>query len=123
MELLNAAEYLAALGHESRLSIFRLLVQAGEEGLSAGVIGEQLGLAPATLSFHLSHLARTGLIFGRQQSRFIFYSVDYAVIDTLFAFLLEDCCQGKACLPKTGAVGGAKSRRRMVRAGAAGRPA
>lgn len=102
MEILNAAELLAALGHESRLSIFRLLVEAGGGGINASAIGEQLGLAPATLSFHLAHLSRVGLIKGRQESRFIYYSADYGVMDDLLAFLTSNCCQGNnTCLPKT----------------------
>ena len=103
MESLNAAELLAALGHETRLSIFRLLVEAGPAGINASAIGEQLGLVPATLSFHLAHLSRVGLIQGRQESRFIFYSADYGEMDELIAFLTNNCCQGKACLPKTSA--------------------
>ncbi len=101
MEMLNAAELLAALGHESRLSVFRLLVEAGPEGMNASAIGEKLGLAPATLSFHLAHLSRVGLIKGRQESRFIFYSAYYTVMDDLLAFLTHNCCQGKNdCLPR-----------------------
>ncbi len=102
METLNAAELLAALGHESRLSIFRMLVEAGREGLNASAIGEKLGLAPATLSFHLAHLSRVGLIGGRQEGRFIFYSSDYGAMDELLSFLTSNCCQGKSdCLPRT----------------------
>ena len=103
MKILDASEFLAALGHESRLSIYRLLVEAGAEGINASAIGEQLGLAPATLSFHLAHLSRVGLIKGKQESRFIYYSADYGVMDDLLAFLTNNCCQGKACLPKTSA--------------------
>ena len=101
MKTLNAAELLAALGHESRLSIFRLLVEAGPEGINASAIGEQLGLAPATLSFHLAHLSRVGLIKGKQESRFIYYATYYRVMDDLLAFLTNNCCKGNACLPKT----------------------
>ncbi|MBS0348211.1 MAG: helix-turn-helix transcriptional regulator [Proteobacteria bacterium] len=103
METLNAAELLAALGHESRLSIFRLLVEAGPEGLFPGAIGEKLGLPAPTLSFHLSHLTRVGLIRGQKESRFIRYSAEYATMDELIAFLTSNCCQGEACLPKTAA--------------------
>lgn len=100
--MLNAAELLAALGHETRLSIFRLLVEAGRDGMNASAMGEKLGLAPATLSFHLAHLNRVGLIKGRQESRFIYYSADYGAMDDLISFLTSNCCQGKsACLPKT----------------------
>ncbi|MEI6412684.1 MAG: metalloregulator ArsR/SmtB family transcription factor [Pseudomonadota bacterium] len=101
--MLNASELLAALGHESRLAIFRLLVKAGSEGLNASIIGEKLGLAPATLSFHLAHLSRIGLIQGQKASRFIRYSANFGVMDDLIAFLISNCCQGKTCLPKTAA--------------------
>lgn len=111
METLSAAESLAALGHETRLAIFRALVQIGPEGLNAGAIGEKLGLAPATLSFHLSHLSRVGLIRGRQESRFIFYSADYGAMDALIAFLTANCCQGEACLPKTASCESSDKRR------------
>ena len=100
METLNAAELLAALGHESRLAIFRLLVEAGPVGINASAIGEQLGMAPATLSFHLAHLSRVGLITGERTSRFIHYSANYSTMDELIAFLTSNCCQGKDCLPK-----------------------
>lgn len=103
METIAAADLLAALGHETRLGIFRLLVEAGPEGLVASAIGEQLGLAPATLSFHLAHLSRAGLIRGQKESRFIRYSTDYSTMDELLAFLTHNCCQGRACLPKTAA--------------------
>ena len=99
-----ASERLAALGHETRLSIFRLLVQAGTEGVSAGLIGEQLRIAAPTLSFHLAHLSRVGLIAGRQESRFIYYAADYGSMDELLAYLTQNCCQGGKCLPKTAAI-------------------
>lgn len=101
METLNAAELLAALGHESRLAIFRLLVEAGPEGINASAIGEKLDMAAATLSFHLAHLSRVGLIRGQKESRFIRYSADYGTMDELIAFLTHNCCQGQACLPKS----------------------
>ena len=101
METLSAAELLAALRDESRLAIFRLLVEAGPEGIDASAIGEQLGMAPATLSFHLAHLRPAGLIGGERESRFIRYSANYATMDELIAFLTSNCCQGDACLPKT----------------------
>ncbi|WP_062790329.1 ArsR/SmtB family transcription factor [Aquitalea pelogenes] len=111
MEILNAAEILAALGHESRLAIFRLLVQAGPDGINASAIGEQLGIPNATLSFHLSHLSRVGLIKGERESRFIHYSAAYETMDELIAFLAHNCCQGKACLPKTSACDSVAKRR------------
>jgi DNA-binding transcriptional ArsR family regulator len=103
MEITTASERLAALGHETRLAIFRLLVQAGSDGVSAGAIGEQLDIPPPTLSFHLAHLSRVDRIKGRQESRFIYYAADYAAMDELLAYLTENCCQGSACLPKTSA--------------------
>jgi DNA-binding transcriptional ArsR family regulator len=105
METLNAAELLSALGHESRLAVFRLLVQAGPEGMNASAIGERVGLAPPTLSFHLAHLSRVGLIKGRQEGRYIYYSADYSLTDDLLSFLTASCCQGKSCLPKTTGAG------------------
>ena len=103
MEILNAAELLAALGHESRLSVFRLLVEAGPEGINASAIGEKLGLAPATLSFHLAHLSRVGLARKRQEGRFVIYAADYPVMDELLGFLTANCCGGNPCLPAASA--------------------
>ena len=114
MELLTAADLLAALGHESRLSIFRLLVEAGPEGLVASAIGETLGMAPATLSFHLAHLSRVGLISGQRESRFIRYSTNYSAMDELIAFLTSNCCHGQPCLPKTSACDTTAKRRASI---------
>jgi ArsR family transcriptional regulator, arsenate/arsenite/antimonite-responsive transcriptional repressor len=112
MEITTASERLAALGHETRLAIYRLLVQAGAEGVSAGLIGEKLDIPPPTLSFHLAHLSRVGLIKGRQESRFIYYVADYGTMDALLAYLTKNCCQGSACLPKTAAVAAPRKRGR-----------
>ncbi len=101
MEINIASGLLAALGHESRLAIFRLLVEAGPDGINASGIGEKMGMAPATLSFHLSHLSRVGLIEGKREHRFIHYSANFAVMDELIAFLTRNCCQGIGCLPKS----------------------
>ena len=114
METLNAAELLAALGHESRLAIFRLLVEAGPAGVNASAIGEQLGMAPATLSFHLAHLSRVGLISGTRESRFIRYAASYGTMDELIAFLTRNCCQGEACLPLSAARDSTEKRRSHV---------
>lgn len=112
METLTAADLLSALGHETRLSIFRLLVEAGPEGLNVTSIAEKLDLPGATLSFHLSHLSRVGLIKGERESRFIHYSAAYETMDELIAFLTHDCCQGKACLPKVAKVDTIAKRRK-----------
>ncbi len=114
MELSATAVRLAALGHETRLAIFRLLVQAGPEGVNAGLIGERLGIAPATLSFHLAHLSRVGLIRGRQEGRFIYYAAEYATMDELIAYLTDNCCQGGQCLPRTAAAQSTTRRRQKV---------
>lgn len=115
METLNAAELLAALGHESRLAIFRLLVEAGPDGVVASAIGERLEMAPATLSFHLAHLSRVGLISGGREGRFIRYTASYATMDDLIAFLTRNCCQGDVCLPQTACCD--TTARRRARAG------
>ena len=96
---MKAVDALGALAHGSRLAIFRLLVQAGPGGLSAGVIGEKLELPPATLSFHLAHLARSGLASSRQDGRFVIYSVDFRNMNGLVEFLTDNCCGGKSCAP------------------------
>lgn len=117
MEMLDVfSKRLAALGHETRLQVFRLLVQAGPEGLNAGAIADTLGIPAATLSFHLGHLNRVGLIAGRQESRFIFYAADFGAMDDLVAFLTDNCCQGKACLPKTAAANTIPKRRPAAKA-------
>jgi ArsR family transcriptional regulator len=112
MEVGQAVEKLAALAQETRLNIFRLLVEAGDEGLNAGAIAEALDLAPATLSFHVAHLKRAGLVEARQDSRFIYYSASYGAMDDLIAYLTHNCCQGTACLPKTAAAATTDKRRR-----------
>ena len=116
MEIDSASASLAALGHATRLSIFRLLVQAGPDGVNAGVICDKLGLAPATLSFHLAHLTRVGLIRARQDGRFIYYAADYATMDALLGFLTDNCCQGAQCLPKIAVVAAPAKRRRVASA-------
>jgi DNA-binding transcriptional ArsR family regulator len=116
MEITAASACLAALGHETRLAIFRLLVQAGPAGVNAGLIGERLDIAPATLSFHLAHLSRVGLIRGRQEGRFIYYAAEYPTMDELIAFLTANCCQGGQCLPKTAAASGPIKRHRKTNA-------
>jgi ArsR family transcriptional regulator, arsenate/arsenite/antimonite-responsive transcriptional repressor len=83
---------LAALSQETRLEIFRLLVQAGPEGRAAGAIAEALGVAPATLSFHLAALTNAGLLDQRRESRSLIYSANYDRMNGVIAFLTENCC-------------------------------
>jgi ArsR family transcriptional regulator len=99
METTQAVTALAALAHQSRLSIFRLLVEAGPEGMAAGAIGEKLKLPPATLSFHLANLAHAGLVRSRQDGRFVIYSTDFGNMNALVAYLTENCCSGRSCRP------------------------
>jgi ArsR family transcriptional regulator len=95
---------LGALAHEYRLKIYRLLVEQGPGGLSAGVIGERIGLLPSSLTFHLQHLQRAGLILRRRMSRQLIYSADFEVMNGLIGYLTENCCSGsgscgEACQP------------------------
>jgi ArsR family transcriptional regulator len=99
MEMTQAVDALAALAQETRLNIHRLLVEAGPHGLPAGRIGEALDLPPATLSFHLAHLARAGLAQSRQEGRFVIYSADFENMNALVGYLTENCCGGQSCAP------------------------
>ena len=99
MDTISAVQSLAALAQESRLEVFRLLVQAGPEGLPAGEIAGRLGIPSSTLSFHVKALAQAGLVESRQDGRFIFYSADFAAMNDLVAFLGENCCGGRPCAP------------------------
>jgi DNA-binding transcriptional ArsR family regulator len=102
METTQAVLALSALAQQTRLAIYRLLVQAGREGMAAGSIAEALDLAPATLSFHLAGLTRAGLAQSRNESRFVIYSADYQAMNRLVAFLTENCCGGASCNPSSG---------------------
>ena len=97
METTQALQALSALAQGSRLSIFRLLVQAGPTGITAGNIGEQLDLPPATLSFHLAGLTRAGLADSRQDGRFVIYSANFPNMNLLVDYLTENCCGGVSC--------------------------
>ncbi|MCR9221010.1 MAG: metalloregulator ArsR/SmtB family transcription factor [Alphaproteobacteria bacterium] len=88
------ARALAALGHDARLSIFRLLVKAGAEGLRVGDIGAHLGIAPSTLAHHLSALVDAGLVVQEKQGREVFNRVDYNAMRGLLGFLTAECCAG-----------------------------
>ena len=87
---------LAALAQDSRLDVFRLLVQAGTEGLPAGQIAERLGVPANTLSFHLNQLRHAGLVTFRRESRSLIYAAEYEAMNDLLAYLTNNCCQGDA---------------------------
>ena len=95
MEITTAVSALSALAQESRLEIFRFLVQAGKNGVPAGKIAERLDLPASTLSFHLNQLKQAGLILCRRESRTLFYSANYNSMNDLLAYLMENCCQGQ----------------------------
>ncbi len=90
---------LGALAHEYRLAVYRLLVERGPEGLSAGAIGERIGLAPSSLTFHLQALQRAGLIRQVRASRQLIYSADFAAMNELVSYLTDNCCaaSGSGC--------------------------
>jgi ArsR family transcriptional regulator, arsenate/arsenite/antimonite-responsive transcriptional repressor len=90
---------LAALGHDARLSIFRLLVRAGEGGLNVGEIGAHLGLAPSTLAHHLSSLVAAGLVTQERQGREVLNRADFAAARRLAGFIMSECCAGVAAAP------------------------
>lgn len=100
MKTTAVLEALAALAQESRLAIFRYLVQIGPDGCPVGQIAEHLKLPPATLSFHLKELSRAKLLTGRQAGRFIWYSTNFDSMNGLIEYLTENCCGGTSCAPQ-----------------------
>lgn len=106
MELKAATVTLSALAHESRLAIFRLLVQAGPSGIAAGEIARRLEMIPNTLSANLNILSHAGLIGSRRDGRSIIYAADYAAMSGLLGFLMQDCCNGapEICAPLEGLI-------------------
>lgn len=107
METTQAVAALAALAQEHRLAVFRLLVQAGPEGMSAGQVAEAIDLAPNTLTFHFDRLRVAGLVTVRREGRSMIYAARYEVMNGLLGFLTENCCGGvtecapAACAPKS----------------------
>ena len=97
MKTTSAVSLLTALGHEHRLSVFRKLVQAGPEGVSAGALSDELGVAPGTLSFHLKALTHAGLISPRPERQFIYYCANFELMNELLQHLTENCCGGRDC--------------------------
>ncbi|MDC8756917.1 ArsR/SmtB family transcription factor [Janthinobacterium fluminis] len=99
METKEVLAALAAIAQESRLAVFRLLVQIGPGGMAATKIAEQLDITPSSLSFHLKELTHAKLINSRSEGRFVIYSADLAAMNALIGYLTENCCAGIPCGP------------------------
>ena len=99
MDLDFAVSALGALAHQHRLRVFRLLVEAGPQGQSAGQIAQHLQMAPSSLSFHLKEMNRAGLLQASHEGRQILYAVQFGTMQALIAYLTDNCCGGQPCLP------------------------
>ena len=99
METKDVVSALSALAQDSRLSIFRALVQAGPAGLAAGRIGEITDIPPSSLSFHLKELSHAGMVRSQQAGRFVIYTANFSTMNALVGFLTENCCGGNPCTP------------------------
>lgn len=101
METIDAVAALVALAQEHRLAVFRLLVQAGPQGMPAGQVADSLDLAPNTLTFHFDRLRAAGLVTVRREGRSMIYAAQFETMNTLLGFLTENCCQGapEQCAP------------------------
>ena len=98
MQETDVVRSLAALAQAVRLRVFRALVVAGPQGLTPGVLAEQLGVAPTALSFHLKELAQAGLVTQERQGRYLVYRAAFDTMNALLAYLTENCCEGAACV-------------------------
>jgi len=128
MEKQDVLAALAALAHETRLDVFRRLVRGGREGVAAGRVGSDLGIPPATLSFHLKELRSARLVTGEREGRVIRYAPDFGVIAEVVGYLGENCCReeggcGPAVVAGAGRSPAAKNPRNGARAGSAKTPA
>ena len=99
METKNAISALAALAQDSRLAVFRLLVQTGPQGMASSKIGEELGIPPSSLSFHLKELTHAALVIPKPEGRFVIYAANFERMNELMAFLTDNCCGGNPCTP------------------------
>ncbi len=99
MDSNQAVQALSALAHETRLALYRMLVERGPEGLSAGIIADRLGIPPSSLTFHVQHLHRAGLVTQRRLSRQLIYAADFTAMNGLVGFLTENCCGRGVCVP------------------------
>jgi ArsR family transcriptional regulator, arsenate/arsenite/antimonite-responsive transcriptional repressor len=112
MEKSAAVAALAALAQDSRLDVYRLLVQAGAEGMPAGSVASELRLAPNTLTFHFDRLRQAGLVTVRREGRSMIYAARYDVMNALLGYLTENCCQGRECAPTMRRIPAASTSRR-----------
>ena len=115
MEKIDAIAALSALSQENRLDVYRLLVQAGPEGVAAGEIATALGIAPNTLSFHLDRLCHAGLVSVARQGRSLIYAARYETMNNLLGYLTENCCRGKPELCAPAACASAKAQRKRTK--------
>jgi ArsR family transcriptional regulator, arsenate/arsenite/antimonite-responsive transcriptional repressor len=97
MKAKQAVDALAALAHENRLSVYRMLVEAGPAGLNAGTIAARLKIPPSSLTFHIQHLHRAGLVTQERNSRQLIYAADFTAMNGLVGYLTENCCGGASC--------------------------
>lgn len=97
MDTKQALAALSSLAQDSRLAVFRLLVQVGPDGMAASKIAERLDIAPSSLSFHLKELSHAGMVDSRQDGRFVIYTADVGAMNGLIGFLTENCCGGLPC--------------------------
>jgi len=99
MDTKTALSALAALAHESRLAVFRMLVEVGPGGMAASKISEKLAIPPSSLSFHLKELTHANLVIPRQDGRFVIYAAQFETMNALMAFMSANCCGGNPCSP------------------------
>ncbi|GGX22729.1 transcriptional regulator [Pigmentiphaga litoralis] len=99
MEMKTAARALTAIGNESRLLVYRMLIEAGPAGLPAGKLAELAGMPPSSLSFHLKELVHADLLEARHEGRFVIYAAKYQTMTDLIGFLTDNCCGGNPCMP------------------------
>jgi DNA-binding transcriptional ArsR family regulator len=99
MNAKQAVDALAALAHEHRLSMYRMLVEAGPEGLNAGTVASKLKIPPSSLTFHMQNLHRAGLVTQERRSREVIYAADFDSMNGLVGYLTENCCSGSSCAP------------------------
>ena len=111
MKAESAVEALGALAQEHRLALFRLLVQAGDNGMAAGAIAEKLGVPNSSLSFHLAQLRNAGLILQQRQHRSLIYRANYPAMNALVGYLMENCCAGADCGTETACEAPAQQRK------------